>query len=138
MGGIPVPGVIDYVIRQCASLASPLGLILCGLTLGSYDIRGLARPGNLKIPAFRLIVLPAFWTAVTIVLVRFAGLDPLVGRIMIVFSALPVASLLPVYTVQYDPDPENQFMAAGVSVLSTLLSTVTLPVWYLLLSSGVL
>jgi predicted permease len=62
-----------------------------------------------------------------------AGVDSLLCNMFVVYGALPTASLLPVYAVKYDPDPENQLHAAGVSMISVFLSAITVPIWYLLL-----
>ena len=42
----------------------------------------------------------------------------------------PTSSLLPIYAVRYDPNPENQLNAAAASMLSVLISVVTIPIWY--------
>ena len=134
--GWKIPAVPDYVIRQCAAMSSPLGLILCGLTLGNYDLKALFTFDNLKIPFIRLVVLPAAALAVVMPVTRLCGLNPMLGQIIIIYMALPAASLLPAYAMRYDPDEKNHFLAAGASVLSTLFSLATLPVWYMVLTAG--
>jgi predicted permease len=61
------------------------------------------------------------------------GVDELLCQIFVVYTALPVASLLPVYSIKYDPDPDNHLDAAGACILSVILSAVTIPVWFMLL-----
>ena len=63
------------------------------------------------------------------------GADPIIADMIVIYAALPTASLLPAYALQYDPDPENQFTAAGTCVISTLFSTVSIPLWHLLLQA---
>ena len=48
---------------------------------------------------------------------------------VVIFTALPVASLLAAFTIQYDPAQDSQFEAAATVLLSTLLSAFTIPVW---------
>lgn len=134
--GWKIPEVPNYVIKQCASLCSPLGLILCGLTMGNHDLRAMFTIDNLKIPLLRLIVLPALAMAAVLPLVRAGLLTSLLGQIIVIFMALPAASLLPAYAMRYDPEEKNHFLAAGASVLSTLFSLLTLPVWYVLMNAG--
>lgn len=130
--GWELPTAIDYCVRQCSALCSPLGLILCGLLLGEYDMKRLWNLRYLKIPLIRLIAMPAIFFVFSRGLLLL-GVEKLVCDIVVVFSALPAASLLPAYTAQYDPDPENHFTAAGTCVISTLLSTITLPIWFSLI-----
>ena len=63
-----------------------------------------------------------------------AGVEPVLCQILVIYAALPVASLLPVYSVKYDPNPENHLDAADASILSVLLSALSIPVWYMLIS----
>ena len=132
--GWKIPGVLDYCVSQISSLCSPLGLMLCGLILGRYEFRGLLSPRCLAAPVLRLAVMPALFLVITRGLV-LAGVERLVCDMMLIYAALPVASLLPVYAKQYDPDPDNQFAAAGTCVVSTLLSSVTVPLWYMLVQT---
>lgn len=76
--------------------------------------------------------MPAIFFGLTRLL-ALTKIDPIIGDMIVIYSALPTASLLPAYTLQYDPDPENQFTAAGACVISTLFSTVTIPLWHTLL-----
>ena len=132
--GWTVPGVLNYCIGQVSSLCSPLGLILCGLILGQYEFRGLLHVKYLKAPVLRLAVMPALFLGITRAFAA-AGVEGLVCDMMLIYSALPVASLLPVYAKQYDPEEENHLTAAATCVISTLLSAGTVPLWYLLVQA---
>ena len=132
--GWQLPTVIDYVVKQCYSICSPLGLILCGLILGKYDFKRLISVRYIKAPILRLIVMPAIFLGLTRLLL-LTSIDPIIPNMIVIYAALPTASLLPAYALQYDPDPENQFTAAGTCVISTLFSTVTIPLWHLLLQA---
>ena len=73
--------------------------------------------------------MPALFYALTRPLLP-AGVDHMICDMVVVYSALPAATLLPAYAIQYDPDERNQFEAAGICVVSTLLSTLTIPLWF--------
>ena len=88
----------------------------------------------MKAPILRLVVMPAIFLGLTRLLL-LTPLDPIIANMIVIYAALPTASLLPAYALQYDPDPENQFTAAGTCVISTLFSTVTIPLWYLLIQA---
>lgn len=117
----PVSGVIDSL----GGCASPLGMVLCGISLGKYEFKKLLRPRYLWTPLVRVALLPALILGLTLL----AGLEPELARVAVIFAALPVPSLLAAFTIQYDPDRESQFQAAAAVLLSTLLSAFTIPLW---------
>ncbi len=131
VGRIPVPEIADWCIRQLSAVCTPMCLLLCGFTLGKYEFRKILAPHFFRIPLLRCIVMPAIFFLLTRPLLA-AGLDPLICKIAVIYSALPIPSLTTVYVLKYDPDPNDQLEAVGASVLSVLLSAATLPLWYLL------
>lgn len=113
------------MINSLGSCASPLGMVLCGISLGKYDFRALLRPKYLWTPLIRTLALPAL----TLGLCLLAGLEGELARVAVIFTALPTASLLAAFTIQYDPSRDSQFEAAATVLLSTLLSAFTIPLW---------
>ena len=120
-----LPAPVSGVINALGGCASPLGMVLCGISLGRYDFKKLLRPRYLWTPLVRNLALPGLILG----LVLLAGLEPELARVVVIFSALPVPSLLAAFTIQYDPERESQFQAAAAVLLSTLLSAFTIPVW---------
>lgn len=122
---LQLPAPVSGVINALGGCASPLGMVLCGISLGRYDFKKLLRPRYLWTPLVRNLALPGLILG----LVLLAGLEPELARVVVIFSALPVPSLLAAFTIQYDPERESQFQAAAAVLLSTLLSAFTIPVW---------
>lgn len=122
---LPLPAPVSGVINSLGSCASPLGMVLCGISLGKYDFKTLLRPRYLRVPLVRNLLLPALVLALALL----AGLEPELAQVAVIFSALPVASLLAAFTIQYDPSQDSQFQAAAAVLLSTLLSAFTIPLW---------
>lgn len=122
---IPLPSPIEGVISSIGSCASPLGMLLCGISLGKYELRKLLRPKYLWVPLVRNVLLPALMLGLALLV----GLGRTLTQIAVIFSALPVASLLAAFTIQYDPDQDTRFEAAAAVLLSTLLGAVTIPLW---------
>ena len=120
-----LPSPVSGVINSLGGCASPLGMELCGISLGKYEFRKLLRPRYLWTPLVRNLLLPALILGLTLL----AGLEPELARVAVIFAALPVPSLLAAFTIQYDPAQESQFQAAAAVLLSTLLSAFTIPVW---------
>lgn len=132
IAGWHLPTAVNYCVKTMSAISSPLALLLCGMIIAQYDFRQLLRPKYLFVPLLRAVLMPAvFFTAAR--LLRRMGVDGLICDMLVIYSALPVGSLLPVYAVRYDPDPENHLTAAAASMISVLLSAVTLPVCYMLL-----
>ena len=130
--GWKLPGPVMNCVSSLSKICSSLALILCGTALGRHEFKKLGRLRYWKLPLVRTIVMPAIFILLTRVLSLF-GIDELIGQMIVVYTALPIASLMATFVMQYDPDPEMQFEAAGNTMIATLLSTVTLPVWYMIL-----
>ena len=129
---IPVPEVFDWCIRQFSTICTPMGLLLCGFTLGKYDFKQLLAPHFWVIPVLRCIFMPLIIFAITRIFLLF-DIDPMILKIAVIYSALPIPSMTTAYVLKYDPDPRNQLEAVGASVVSVGLSAITLPMWYILM-----
>ena len=127
---IPLPAPITGVINSLGSCASPLGMLLCGISLGKYEFRKLLRPRYLRLPLVRNLILPALILGLSVLI----GLDKELAQVVVIFAALPTASLLAAFTIQYDPEPESQFEAAASVLLSTICCALTIPLWSALLN----
>lgn len=122
---IHLPGPVSDVINSLGACASPLGMLLCGMSLGKYPIRRLLRPGYLWFPLVRNLLIPALFLRLSLLI----GLEKELAQVVIMFAALPIASLLAAFMIQYDPDKEAQFEAAAAVLLSTIFAAVTIPLW---------
>lgn len=122
---IQLPTPISGVINSLGSCASPLGMLLCGMSLGRYPIKRLLRPRYLWLPLVRNLLLPALILGLTLLV----GLEKDIAQLVVMFASLPVASLLAAFTIQYDPDKETQFEAAAAVLLSTFFCAFTIPLW---------
>ncbi len=124
---IELPEIITGTIASLGAMASPLGLILCGVILADADWRGVFRyPAVFAVAAGRLIGIPALMVGVAWLL----GVDHEIIRTTMFFYAMPVASLLPTFLLRYDPEETEARLAGGyMVVVSTLLCIVTIPLW---------
>ena len=125
-----LPSPISGAIQSIGSCASPLGMLLCGMSLGRYEIKKLLRPRYFLLPLVRNLLLPALMLGLTLLI----GLEQELAQIVVMFAALPVASLIAAFTIQYDPDREAQFEAAAAVLLSTFFCAFTIPLWSALLN----
>ncbi len=128
MLGIHLPAPVANCVANMAKLCSPLGLILCGTVIAKYDIKKLFCRRFLFMPIVRTIAMPALFVLLTRPL-YLLGVDQMLIHMIIVYTAFPIASLLPTFILQYDPDPEVQFEAASITIIATLMSIITIPFW---------
>ena len=123
--GWHLPTVLDDVVHSVGSICSPLGMLLCGISLGEYPFRQLLRRKYLLLPLVRDLALPGL----LLLLTRLLPVENQLSNLMVIYAALPISSMMAAFTLQYDPAPEAHFESAGVVLLSTLLSALTIPLW---------
>ncbi|MFB0921300.1 MAG: AEC family transporter [Oscillospiraceae bacterium] len=123
--GFKLPTPVDKTISAIGAVTSPLGMILCGISIGKNKLRSLLKPKYLLMPLLRNMILPAVTTAIMYSL----PLDPLVAKTVIIYSALPVASMLAALTIRFEPSPEARLESAGAVFYSVAACAVSIPLW---------
>jgi len=126
-----LPEVITSAISTLGSMASPLGLILCGTIIADADLRGIKdHPDTVAVAILRLLVVPA----VAVGMFLLIGLDHALIKNTMYYFAMPVASFTPTFLLRYNPEAEDARVAAGfMVVVSTILCIATIPLWTSLL-----
>ena len=126
-----LPTVVDSVVRTLSSMAGPLGLMLCGIIIADARFAGMTQyPCVFWLTALRLLGMPLLMLGVFLLL----GVDHEIIRSLNYYFAMPVPSFLPVFLLRYNPEDTTARSVGGyLVVLSTLLCTVTIPLWTLLL-----
>lgn len=120
------PGPLDKAVASIGATASPMGMLLCGITIGKNDWKALLSPRYLHMPLLRNMLMPLL----TLPLLYVLPLDPTVAKTVVLYAALPVASMLNAFTIQYDSgEPEAMLESAGSVFYSTLFCAVTIPLW---------
>lgn len=124
---LELPAVLTETIASLGNMASPLGLILCGVILADADWRGVFRyPCIFAVTAGRLLVIPALMAGLFLLI----GVDRDIIRTTVFFYAMPVASLLPTFLLRYDPEAVDARLAGScMVVVSTLFCIGTIPLW---------
>ncbi|MCC8061517.1 MAG: AEC family transporter [Clostridiales bacterium] len=126
---LQLPAPIGGTITSLGGCASPLGMILCGISIAKFEFKKLLKPKYFWLPLLRNLFLPVIFLVMAMVL----NLDAEMARIIVMFVALPVGSLLATFMIQYDPDEAARFEAAATVLLSTLFAAGTIPLWALIL-----
>ena len=110
-------------LSQCLTA---LSMMLVGTVLVGLRPRDLLRRDVWGFCGLRLALLPGL----TLALCRLLNVPYIVAGTCTLLSGMPAASLTAVLAVRYQVDAHT---AAIVVALSTVLSAVTIPVWYMVL-----
>ena len=125
---IPLPGFVEDSLRFSSSCMTALSMLLIGAILSRVPLRSGLKPSVFYFCLIRLVVLPAIIFAACTLL----HIDGLIRGVCVIMTAMPAASLTAVLAKQYHADAD----AAGyVVILSTVLNTLTLPLWALMLNT---
>ncbi len=119
---IPVPDLILQPIQLLGNMNTPLSMFITGMIMAGGGILKTLRDMRLwECISVRLILSPLL----ALLLCRLMGIGGMVGAVVILLSGCPSASVVSVFAVKYHYD---ESLGAGLVVISTLLSILTLPV----------
>jgi hypothetical protein len=120
--GLPLPGVVDEALQVLGTAVVPLCVVLIGMSLAYYGLRGAAR-GAIGLSVMKLLVLPA---VVMLVGHHGFGLRGLPLSVVVVAAALPVGSNALIFSQRYET---LEAEATATIVFSTFAFVVTAPLW---------
>jgi len=125
--GLGLPPVVDEVLELLGSAVVPLCVVLIGMSLAYYGVRGGVRDA-VMLTLFKLLLLPALVLAVAYGAFGLRGL-PL--EVIVIMAALPVGSNALIFAQRYNA-LEAETTAA--IVFSTIAFALTAPLWLALLA----
>ncbi len=126
---IPVPEIIQKPLGLIGAMNTPLSMFITGMLIASSRLVRVIRNRLLwGVMALRMLVIPA----VCIALFAVLGFRGMVGEVVLLLEACPCAAITSIFAVRYHHDEE---FAAGLVVVSTLISIVTLPLCAMLLAT---
>jgi len=122
--GVDIPQIVVRSIGMIGGITIPLALLMLGFRLGASKIRSLSYP--LLVSILRM----GLGAAIAWVVVAVLKIDPALGKVLIIMSALPPAFMTLVLAEKYRS--ETDLISSSIAV-STLLSVVFLPllIWIL-------
>ena len=124
--GFTLPTVADDTLHMLALPVVPLCLVVIGMSLACYDVRGAAK-GALLLSGLKLLVLPA---AVLTIGHWGMGLHGLPLSVVVMAAALPVGSNALIFSQRYET---LEAEATAAIVFSTFAYALTAPLWLLVL-----
>jgi hypothetical protein len=124
--GLALPGLVDEILATLGQAVVPVCLVLIGVSLAHYGVRGALRAAAL-LAALKLAVHPL----AVLCFARFVvGLDGVALAIVVMLAALPVGSNALIFAQRYRTLPGETSTAI---VISTLAFVVTAPLWLAIL-----
>lgn len=125
---VPVPELLRKPCELIASMNTPLSMVITGMLIAASDLRQVVRSLRLwSVAALRLLLIPA----VSIGAFWLLGLRGMVAEVVLLLEACPCAAITSIFAVQFHHDEQS---AAGMVVVTTLLSILTLPLCAMLLT----
>lgn len=125
---LPLPGFVNTTLSTCADCMSPIAMLLTGITVASTDLKKTFTDGKIYLVSIiRLLVYPLIGIAVF----AFAPLPVSTITCVICSLAMPLGLNTIVIPSAYGKDTSK---AAGMAIVSHLLSCVTIPLILMLMT----
>lgn len=124
---IQIIPTIESTLSLLADAAIPLIMIVLGIQLSTVRLRNLDIKPIAFISMLRLIISPM----VMLLIVYFLNLHhSIIGSVLIIIASMPSAANTTLFSIQYDTEPE---FVSSLTLITTLLSILTLPIWLTLI-----
>jgi malonate transporter len=125
--GVQLPPVLDEALETLGTAVVPLCLVLIGMSLAYYGVRGAVR-GAVVLTLLKLLALPALVLAVA----HWGfGLKGLPLAVVVMAGALPVGSNALIFSQRYET---LEAEATAAIVFSTFGYVLTAPLWLAVLA----
>ncbi|RDW15597.1 AEC family transporter [Oceanobacillus chungangensis] len=118
---VEVPESFHSVLAMVGEAAIPVMMIMLGMQLGS--LTGIKLNWQVITSAVILKMVAAPLIAAGFVLLF--NVDPLIGLVLIIVSAMPTAATTTMYAIEFDTEPE---LVSSITFIATALSIVTVTI----------
>lgn len=119
---IRLPYPLEKAMAMLSKTVSPFGMIVTGLIIAEYSIKDIFKDYRVYIISlFRLIVIPL----IVIIVANIFDFTDIERQISVIVSAMPVATTCVMIATKYEA---NSKLAAEAAFVSTILSTITIPI----------
>lgn len=122
---VPLPEVFVRILGDVGACCKPFGMMLVGMIVGGYEVKKVISRPILLMTAYKLLVVPAL----ALLAMRLGGATGMLGKMVVLYTALPSGPLLSTFCLRYDSDEAAHLNSAGLVMLSTLGAVITVPMW---------
>lgn len=124
--GFRLPVFLDRTLGYASNCMMLISMLLIGVVLSEMDVRQLLRKDVWGFTAVRLLVIPA----IVLLGCKLFRVPYIVTATCTLLSGMPAASLTAVLAARYHGDSE---LGALLVTVSTILSAMTIPIWFIIL-----
>ena len=136
LSGLKLPGAALSVVEVAGDCMSPVAMLLTGMTIGKLKLLSLLKKGRLYLTtAIKLLVYPLVFFAVFLLLPRNAFFTDSFFKCAMCVATMPMGLNTIVIPAAYGRDTTD---AAGLALVSHVLSVLTIPLAFMLLQSFIL
>lgn len=124
--GSYMPKYVETALTNAGNCMGPIAMILAGFVIGGYNLKSLLLEKKVYIASvFRLILIPAL----LVTILKLLGVSETVLILTLICFATPFGMNTIVYPAAYGGDVRT---GASMTVISSTLSVITIPLMYLL------
>lgn len=125
---IPLPQVVNSALLTLGNATTPLAMLILGCTIAAMPLKELFEEWRVYLfVGVKLLVLPLL---VFVLLKPLLPSDDVLGQILVVLSAMPVATNATMLSVEYGGD--TKLVSQGI-FFTTVLSVLTIPLLVMIL-----
>lgn len=124
--GLELPAFLRDTMQYFSRCVTPMSMLLVGTVLTGLKVKDIFRWDVWDFCGLRLLLLPGL----ALLLCRLLGTPYIVSATCVLMTGMPAASMTAVLALRYQVDERT---AASVVALSTVLSAVTIPMWFTVL-----
>lgn len=118
------PDFVLNALDTASSCMGPVAMILAGIVIGGYDIKGLLVNKKVYSVTFlRLIIIPAIF----MIILNLLGTNKEIMTLILIAFATPLGMNTIVYPAAYGGDTKT---GAAMTMISSTFSVVTIPIMY--------
>jgi len=136
LSGLKLPTSLKKVIDVSGDCMSPVAMLLTGLTIGNIDLLALLRKWRIYLTtAIKLFAYPLIFFVIALLLPRNAFFNDTFFKCAMCFASMPMGLNTIVIPAAYGKDTTD---AAGLALVSHLISIITIPLSFMLLQNFIL
>ncbi len=136
LSGLKLPGAVISVIDVAGDCMSPVAMLLTGMTIGRLDVLALLRKGRLYLTtAVKLLIYPLVFFGIFLLLPKNSFFTDTFFKCAMCVASMPMGLNTIVIPAAYGKDTTD---AAGLALVSHVLSILTIPLAFMLLQKFIL
>lgn len=124
---IPITESLHSMISIVGNASIPVMMLVLGMQLGSMTTLKLNWQVIISAVSLKMIAAPI----VASIFVLLVDVDPLIGSLLVIISAMPTAATTTMYAIEFDTEPD---LVSSITFIATAVSIVSISVVLNLLS----